>query len=55
MEKKKERIALRDEGERRSKPVFFVTLLPPPQEERLEEWLYELEREAANLIQRRLQ
>lgn len=43
------------EKERRRRPVFCVTLLPPAQEEKQEEWLCELEREAANVIRGRLQ
>lgn len=55
MQPEKEKRNPKKEEMRRSRTVFHVTLLPPAQEEKQEEWLCELEREAANVIRGRLQ
>lgn len=55
MQPEKEKRNPKGEEGRRRRPVFCVTLLPPAQEEKQEEWLCELEREAANVIRGRLQ
>lgn len=54
MDHKKEKEGMRERRQAKSAPKPLVTLVPPAQEGE-EEWLRELEREAAGLIQRRLQ